>query len=398
MNLIIKLFASALILCYFLNSSAQEWELVKGLPQIEFSSIISSNNKIYAASQNNLYVSSDGVNWQVQQIHPISILPTCMIIVNNLLYVGTMENGVYYKTLATESSWSHALLGLQISSFEMHDGSLHVSSLGSGVWKNVLGTWNNMTFNLATYSYNVSKIKSIDGTLFAFAGSNGTFYKFNSNTNNWKEYFYGATYAPGLTINDALFTNNTILLSNGNRLLRSDDSGASWHNDNSQLTNGIHRFLFKGGSFNYAATILGDYNTTQLHKRTNNAKSQSSWGDNTETLPFIFYEITEFNQKMYIASNLGIFVKSNNVLDTDDPTKIPLKTKIFPSPSSNGRFTVLCEEKIDNLEIFDLNGKKIVSKKECNNKREFITIPTKGVYLVKTKTQDKSDVKKIIIQ
>ncbi|WP_372757122.1 T9SS type A sorting domain-containing protein [Mariniflexile sp.] len=396
MNVLIKL-VSVLILFFYSNSNAQEWKLVEGLPEIEFSSIISFGGKIYAASANNLYVSSDEVNWQVQQIHPISILPTCMTIVDNVLYIGTMENGVYYKTLATGSSWNHALLGLHISSFEMHDGFLYISSLGSGVWKNVLGTWNNVTFNLATYSYNVSKIKSIDGILFAFAGSNGTFYKLNPNANKWDEYLYGSTYAPGLTINDAIMSNNTILLSNGNRLLRTDDGGASWINDNSQLTNGAYRFLFKGDSFNYTATIPSDYNSTILHRRSNNAKPQTAW-DYAGTLPFLFYEMIAFNQKLYVASNLGLYVKLNNVLGTDDSNKIPFKTNLFPSPSTNGSFTVLCEDIIDKVEIIDFNGRTIASIKECKTKQEDIMIPTKGVYLVKIKSQDKSVVKKVIVQ
>ncbi|MEN3324613.1 T9SS type A sorting domain-containing protein [Mariniflexile soesokkakense] len=397
MNQIIKLFVFGITFIFFTNSTAQEWELAKGLPQIEFSSIISSQNKIYAASQNNLYISSDEINWQIQQIHPISILPTCMTVVDNVLYIGTMSDGVYYKTLAADSSWRHALLGLQINSFEMHDGLLHISSLGSGVWKNVSGTWNNITYNLASYSYNVSKIKSLNGTLFAFAGSNGTFYKFNPNTSNWEESFYGTTYAPGLSINDAIITNSSILLSNGNRLLRSDDSGASWHNDNSQLTNGVHRFLYNGVNFNYVATILGDYNSTQLQSRSNNANPQTSWGDYTETLPFLFYAMTELNQKTYIASNLGVYAKLNNVLSHEDPPNMPLKIIIFPSPSRSGTFTILCEEKIDTLDIFDLNGRTIMSKKECNSKRETITISVKGIYIVKINSQEKSAIKKVII-
>lgn len=397
MNRVITKFAIG-ILVFFLNKShAQQWEPVTTLPDIEFTSIQKLNNKIYATAENKLFISSDGTNWQSEIIHPISITPTCMTIFNNILYVGTMENGIYYRNIAAGSSWSHALLGLNISTFLVHDGMLHICSQGSGVWKNISGTWNNLTSNLPIYSYNVTKIISINGNLLALAGANGTFYRYDETSLKWIEDYYSNSYQPGLIIDDAITNNETILAANGHHLIRSEDNGNNWTSDDIGLINGINRILFKGVNYVYALTLNPTNNFTHFQKRISNANSGTSWGDFNEELPFYTYAITEFNGKIYAASNKGVFVKSDSALGIDNPIIKNPEIIIYPSPSIDGNINVKSDFPIDYLEVYDLNGIKIISKSGSAS-NETISISGKGIYLVKIESNGQIITKKAILQ
>lgn len=397
MNQIITRIAIGLSLLFFGKAKAQEWNLVASLPTTEFTTIQSLNNKLYTATGNKLYISADGINWQSETIHHSQITPTCVTLFNNILYVGTMENGVYYRNIATGSPWSHALLGLHISHFTVHEGRLHLCSQGSGVWRNIEGQWNNMTADLPIYSYNVSKIVSLDGKLYAFAGGNGTFYRFNPSDNKWIEDYYSNSYQPGLIIDDALTNNGALLAVNGHRSIRSEDNGENWIDDNIGLINGVNRILYKGTNSLYSLTLDPNTNFTYLQRRNINATAETSWGFFNEELTFYSYAIEEFRGKIYIASNQGVFAKSDSSLGIENPIKNNPTVKLYPSPSSDGHINILSDFDIEHIEVFDLNGRMLLSK-AINALNGSVSISGKGIYLVKIKTGGQIITKKAVIQ
>ena len=385
------------LLLLFSNAKAQQWNPVTSLPATEFTTINSFNNKLYAAAGNQLYSSADGTNWQSETIHPLAITPTCMALFNGVLYVGTTDNGVYYRNIATGSTWNHALLGLYISHFTVHEGRLHLSTEGSGVWKNVAGTWNNMTNDLPTYSYNVSKIVSLDGKLYAFAGGNGTFYRFDPGTNKWIEDYFSDGYLPGLIIDDALTHNGVLFAANGHHFLRSEDHGANWTADGVGLLNGINRMAYKGAHSIYALSPDPNTNFTYLQKRSINAAPQSSWGNFNEVLQFFSYAIHEFNGKIYIASDQGVFAKADGSLGVENPAAGNPALTLYPSPSSDGNINIVSDLEIETVEVYDLNGRMIVSK-TVNALNPTFHISGKGIYVVAITSGGQITTKKAVIQ
>ncbi len=395
MNRLITTITLGFSLLILTKINAQQWTPVASLPHREFTAIQNLDGRIYAASENKLYISADGNNWQIENIHPVIITPTCITVFNNILYVGTLSDGVYYRNLATGAQWQHALMGIHVSTFIVHDGRLHLCSQGSGVWRNISGIWNNMTYDLPTYSYNVNKIVSLNEKLYAFAGANGTFYRFNPETSKWIEDYYLNGYAPGLSADDAVTQNGVIFMTKGNRLLRSDDAGDNWVSDANGLINGINRFLYQGAQFMYSLTLDATTNYTYFQKRSNNALSQSTWNIYNELLPFYTYALVEFKDNMYVATNEGVFFKKIETLGIENP-QLRSDVSIYPNPSSSGIITITSNSIIEKIEVYDLGG-RLIQSQNGNSVNETLTLSSKGIYLVKLLTNNQTLTQKVIV-
>lgn len=391
----IKQLTMALIFLIGYTANAQEWSLVPDLPAQEFTMVKNINGKLYASSGNKLFTTSDGTHWNVESITNLtSITPNCMTRFNNVLYIGTLANGLYYRNISG-GPWHHTLAGINVSSFAVHNNTLYISSEGFGVWMNNAGTWENCTYDLPTYSYNVNKIVTINGELLALSGANGTFYRYNPNIHRWKEDYYLNTYAPGLAISDALLLNQTLLVANGTQLLRSEDNGENWTADRVGLLTGVNRILYQGSNNIYVLTMtLSNY--TRLQKRNTNAASQSSWAQFTEQLPFYSYAIEEYNGRIYIASHLGVYTKLDNTLEVDNPPSIKDEIKVYPIPSNDGNFYITGTTTIEKIEVYDLNG-RLVEAKHASAGTENITISNSGMYLLKITGGGQTITKKVMV-
>ena len=396
MNRVIAHLAIVLSLFLITKVSAQDWEVVTSLPQTEFTVAKALEGKIYAAAQHKLYISTDGMTWQSENIHPVPITPTCITLFNGVLYVGTLDDGIYFRNIAPGSPWNHAVMGLHISHFAVHDGRLHFCSQGSGVWRNISGTWNNMTYDLPIYSYNVTKIISLDGKLYALAGANGTFYRYNPAVNKWIEDYYFNNYLPGLMVDDALTDGSAILAANGNRLLRTDDAADTWIQDNVGMQNGVNRILYKGMHSIYALTLDGNTNFTYLQKRSINAPSQTTWANN-ELLEFYSYAIDEFAGRIYIASNQGVYVKPDSTLGVGNPVLDRPEIVLFPSPSPDGNINISSSDEIGTVTAYNLSGQMVLSR-TFSTPTATINIPQKGIFLVRVTNGDQSTVQKVVVQ
>jgi hypothetical protein len=174
-KLVIKLITLIFILLQSVTMDAQSWERIDGLSENEFSVVKVISGNIFTIAGNELFKSSDGENWETETITIDFIIPTTFTIHNNTMFVGTISSGVFYKEIGSAAPWQQKLNGTVVSSFEVFNSELYLSTYGNGVFKNVNNNWENININLPNYSYNVSKISVIDNTLYAFAGGNGTY-------------------------------------------------------------------------------------------------------------------------------------------------------------------------------------------------------------------------------
>ena len=86
----------------------------------------------------------------------------------------------------------------------------------------------------------------------------------------------------------------------------------------------------------------------------------------------------EFSGKIYIASNQGVFAKADSTLGVENPDINNPKVIVFPSLSINGIFTIKSNITIEKLNVFDLNG-RIVLSKTINAFEDTLNIQTKGM-------------------
>lgn len=366
-------------------ASAQEWTRVEALPETEFMSVKVLEGKIYTISENKLYTSTDGQNWQVEVITPEFITPYTLEIFNNTLYIGTLFNGVFEKSLTPNSVWNQILDGVAISSFAIHGNELYLSTFGLGVYKKVNGTWQNINYNFPTFSFNVNKLLSINNTLYAFAGGNGTYYSFNPNQLSWNVHLYFGAIAPAFIADDAIKTSaNVIYVARGNALLRSNDGAQTWSSDTVGLLNGNNRIVYEGVHSTYVLSLLFNdanaTNYTRFQKRASNLPLSSSWGTSNELLEFYTNSMTEFGNKLFLASEKGIFFKIDNTLGVINPIPTEVNIKVYPIPTQSNEISFESDYVIDEVSVFDLTG-RLVYKHSFNEKTGTINLSKKGLFM-----------------
>jgi hypothetical protein len=374
-----------LILSFLITqfASAQDWLNLEQLPDKEFTCIKVISGQIYALSENKLYRSADGETWEEETITPNIITPISLEFFNNTIYIGTFFNGVYEKSLSPNSNWNQYLDGVAVSSFAIHNNELYLSTFGVGVYKKVGGIWQNFNYNIPTFSYNVNKLLSINNTLHAFAGGNGTFYTFNSTTQSWQYHYFFGNISPGFISDDAIRTsNNVIYVGRGNNLLRSNNQGQTWSLDAIGLLNGSSRLLYEGANSVYVLSLIFNDNNavnyTRIQKRATHLPILSSWAGSNELLEFYTYGICEFGNQIFLATDSGIYRKTDNSLVTEIPTKSEFK--LFPVPSHSNEIHFTSDTVIDEVKIYDTQG-RLVYRNQFNNKNGTINLSQKGLFI-----------------
>ena len=383
-NLFFKVIPLLIALIFTTPAASQGWTRIVTLPETEFTCIKVIGGKIYTASENRLYTSTDGLTWQMEVITNDFITPTSLEVFNNTLHLGTFFNGVYQKILTPNASWSQSLNGMAISSFTIHNGELYLSTFGAGVFKKINTTWQNINYNLPTFSYNVSKVVSVNNILYAFAGGNGTFYSFNPSQLSWNVQYYFGGLAPGFIADDVLkTTTNTVFVTRGNALLRSDDFTQTWNTDAVGLLNGNNRLIYQGIQSTYVLSLLfnddNGINYTHLQKRANNAPISTSWGTANELLEFYTYGITELGNKVYLATERGLFVKTNQSLGGFNPIAEKADITIFPIPA-NEKINFDSSLNVKEVLLYDVTG-RVVYQNAFNTPTGAIFFSKKGNYI-----------------
>ncbi len=364
--------------------SAQEWTRIVALPETEFTCIKVIEGKIYTASENMLYTSTDGIAWQAEVITDDLITPTAIEVFNNTLYLGTFFNGVFQKNLTSNTTWSQSLSGIAVSSFTVHNSELYLSTFGAGIYKKGNTNWQNINYNLPTFSYNVSKIASINNILYAFAGGNGTFYSFSPNQLSWNVHYYFGALAPGFIADDVIKTNsNTVYVTRGNALLRSDDFTQTWNSDAIGLVNGNNRIIYAGMQSIYVLSLLfnddNGINYTHLQKRSNSLPISSSWGTSNELLEYYCYGIAEFGNTVYLATEQGLFARIDNSLGLPNQGIEKVNMVIYPIPATD-KIHFECALKVKEIVLYDLAG-RLVHQQKNESRTGTIYFDKKGNYI-----------------
>lgn len=306
------------LLPFCLQAAFGQWTKINSIPSTDIVAFTTNNGTIYAASASNkIYKSSDGgIIWDAIQVSSDTINISTIITFNNKIFVGTYTFGVYAST-DDGNTWQHDSQGpAQISDFAIKNNKLYASTLGDGVevMNAATNTWSFVNNGIPSYSANVQRIISSPAFLLIAAGANGTYYRFNFISNSWQEEFYDGGLNPGLQINNFINRGDTLFAVNFNRIIRSNNAGGSWTNDDNGTRNGYYRSITEGQNNYYTITDVipsgGFPLGTWIQTRNKTAAIGTGWAANEEFLPGVLaYEIIEFNNKLFLAKGDGLYFK-----------------------------------------------------------------------------------------
>jgi len=304
------------IIFFFLLAAAVrgQWTKIANIPApFHIVALNVHNSSMYAVSDSNIiFKSSDGINWDRIVVGAASNRLAALSFFNNTMHVARLQFGTLFSNDDGVTWQNNAPAIFPVSSFAVKNSLLFAATFGQGVEVLNPDTEQWMPFNnsLPDYSANVQNIISAPNFLLIGAGSNGTFYRYNFTNNEWNEEYYFGRLRPGLQINRLINRGDTLWAVNGDFILRSDDAGITWFFDQAGTHPGISRFIYAAATDYYTLTNI-DGGGTWVQHRSKAAAAGDSWATDEELFPTGFsYDIIQFNDKLYLARQDGLFVKS----------------------------------------------------------------------------------------
>jgi photosystem II stability/assembly factor-like uncharacterized protein len=395
MTTLVKLLTAVLALLSSCEASAQGWVKLDNLPETEFTAIEVIDGTLYTASGTTLYTSSDaGESWEQSLIIDLDgVYVNCFKKFNNIVYAGTSIGIFSAPADDVHGTWTFELNLLLVTSFAEKDNTLYASISGFGILKKSAAGWLNFSAGLPNMSLNADKVVATPGHLFAMGGANGAFYDYDFTLNTWIEDFYMGNIVAGMQMDDALMVNDVLYVSNQGALLRSEDFGDNWTEDQLGLINGANRFMYKGQDQMYV--FGGGGIGTRLNRRALNADSGSTWANSTEILPWFTYALCETEGKIFMAAADGVY--TNDVtMGTKNPDQQLEETLVYPNPSQNGNFTLQSTIALNGLTIHDVTGRLVMAQDNVPEAFEFSLLDN-GLYLVTLTAGKNTKTHKIIV-
>jgi photosystem II stability/assembly factor-like uncharacterized protein len=306
------LLITILLLCF--NQTFSQWVKVNSIPSGVIVALGINNNNIYAASfTNKIYESSDnGLTWRTLTVSEDNISIFVLTFFDNKIYAGTISSGIFVSSDDGDTWLKGNSSPNAVSDFAIKDNILYASTLGNGVavLDTMTNNWSFINDSLPSYSVNVQRIVASEKFLIIAAGANGTFYNYDFNSDSWMEGFYYGFLRPGLQINNLINIGDTIYAVNGNRIIRSDNAGESWEDDEVGTHDGVYRNIFSGLNNLYSITnvVIGG-SGTWIQKRNKYAGTGTSWAEDEEFFAGLFsYDIIEYNNNLFLAREDGLYI------------------------------------------------------------------------------------------
>jgi hypothetical protein len=357
---------------------AQQWTKISAVPTNDIIALAVNGNTIYAVSDSNeIYRSNDGgVAWSTIKVSNDPIDITSLVFYNNKIYVSTFNFGVFVSPDNGATWLKTATAPLWVIEFTVKNNILYACTLGNGVsvLNAATNSWSALNNSLPNYSVNVFGMTSSPDFLMIAAGANGTFYRYDFTTNNWQEGFYYGLLRPGLLIQKLINKADTVFAVNFNRIIRSNNAGTNWVDDNIGTRNGYNRTIYAGVNNHFILTNVIPQGTW-IQQRNKHAVAGSTWAVNEEFFPTGYtYDIIEHDGALFLGKADGLYVK-RTILAVDPPV-LPVHTglKIYPNPSIDGTINVESDQTIISLEIVNNVG-QVVYKTAVNRSAFQIQTP-----------------------
>jgi len=380
-NFLVSLFVFTLI-SYQITTA--QWTVVPTLPITEFVSFASKDSLLFAATLFNiLYKSTNfGEDWTQIEVGSNNIILEKIEIIDDILFIGTKNAGIYQSNDYGVTFEKTLNSSLPITDFVKRGNQYFASSLGNGVY-----VFNGQNRNWEEYfiqsiplnvAGSVTNILSTKDYLFIASSGNGVYHRFSTIDNQWKPGYYYGNLAPGLQITDAINLNDTIIVVNGNRVIVSSNDGQTWKDDKLGTMNGVDRLIYQGNTDIYLVT--SDFEQgTWIQKRKKSSPIGSDWSSDDEYLQnFYCFDLIEYNNKIYLASEYGVYCKSITTSVSQREEYEPKLQIRFQSLSKV--ITLQCSQEITSVSLYNVLG-QIVHQEQCMSSLLQIHSPLpNGVY------------------
>ena len=257
-------------------------------------------------------------------------------------------------------------------------------------------------------------LNQITGTeLYKYTNANGV--------NRVKDFYTG-------NLNSGIGSNNPFFILNNELYIKAQDGTESsnnfeiWKTDGTEngtikvinatsLNNVSPNFSLQDKTFIVLNNkLIFEHNTQQIWVTdgTNSGTQQlTNMGINNVPIGVLAFQPIVYNNEIYFGGNyptqgVELWKLTDNSLSTKDYNNaITQKLNIFPNPASNIVTIKMDDEiEIENVEIYNLIGKKVISENVNNQKNIELNVSnlSKGIYVVKAKVNNFIISKKLIIQ
>lgn len=363
--------ALVLLLCFGALAKGQSWKLVTTLPAEPFLDLYSNGNKLYAASVNRVYLTTDaGLKWTASApIQNEDDEITDLLVVDGVIYAATLLNGCYISTDHGESWKQHntGLSGLgahNLSGLEIRGDKIYVSTVGAGVFEKPLSpafaTWQPFNNNIPWGSI---QSLHVDGDqLIAGAGANATLSRNTIGNTQWYESAFDQ-FNGEINLFLGAMRDEAILLGAGSQgLYRSADNGSNWVHFNPGVGY-IERARFS--KWQEQALVLLTKPSGSFLRSSNNRGE--SWEAFQPVLPVknLGFDLLEHQGKLFYAASDGLWVLSTTVSTQNPGVENFELGQNHPNPSTEPYIQVpfrLEQAGHVNIQVFDLLGRAIISR------------------------------------
>lgn len=353
-------------LCFFLlfvHAAPAQWVKIASIPTQEMIALAAMQDTLYVATSGNLlYRTKDnGASWQPLSLGNAVVNIYAISVLNNIIYVGTANSGMFVSYDFANTWQQYANTSFPVSGFATLNQSVYAATVGDGVYRfdTTAGAWvpfnNQLPSNLA---FNVNAIVATPGDLLIGAGANGDYYQYNFLTNQWVGYYYYGNLLPGLQMLDLLALSDTLFATNGNRIIRSNNGGTSWADDNTGSRNGVDRKIASADTCIYTLTNLLS-GGAWIQRRDKHAPFGADWSVGETFLPTGYaYDLLAFRNKLYIAKDDGLYV-NDPAVGINYPHEPATQIAISPNPVRTQTIQVISPLQIERICLFDALGQQV---------------------------------------
>jgi len=289
-----------------------------GLGNQSIKAIVKNNNLFYLAGDNNLYYSSDGIDWFFTNGGQYFLI-FCLGVKNNYMYAGGFQGLI--RSSDYGATWSERIDILQIgsgsyvSSFTFSGSTVFASVSSSpfsysGVMKSTNNGLNWSFVNNGIEIVSVNSITFSGSNLIAGTPDKGIILSSNSGT-SWIKSNTGLAYGGGVRVVENL--NNDIFAgTSGDGIYKTTDNGGTWV----QLINDNNGFLKNETVHDITAInniIFAGTGSHGIYKSTNGG---NNWTQSNTGLPdsVLILCMTTAGTNVLAGTSGGIFLSSNNGL------------------------------------------------------------------------------------
>ena len=367
---------------------------------------------------------------------PSGVLPFSLVIHDDVLYMGTVSNGIYRSTDGG-SNWTQineGITSMQIWNIAYVNGALFASSTGGMVFKSTNGGNNWVLSNTGISSTTIIRnFAFFNNKIFATSTNKGV-YVSSDNGSSWNQHNSGIV---GLVAEPLLVVENDLFVGVNQKVYKYDITNQNWISKSNGIPNNTV------GSLTYIKDNLQNITLFEATVNTNDVTNSINNGDNWTVvksgLPSVgVYSLLGIGTEVFLGNEYGVYKTTNQGLNWVDisgfsnssPAKFLSKSstdlyviqeaklwkkslnslnvseaekgienqliKIYPNPSS-GNFNIEIDENLMGVKatIYNFLGQKV---KDFDIKTTITNqYLNKGIYLLEIEKEGIKTTKKLII-